>query len=102
MEESCLYYKLCCHNFTFFDLVTQDCTCYFWNETATDLSASTFVSCVIDLLESTDLDKMKKVILYSDGCEYQNRNVTLSNTLSAFAKKHGIIVEQKFLERGHT
>jgi len=45
---------------------------------------------------------MKKVILYSDGCEYQNRNVTLSNALSAFAKKHGIIVEQKFLEQGHT
>ena len=45
---------------------------------------------------------IEKVILYSDGCAYQNRNVTLSNALSAFAKKHGIIVEQKFLERGHT
>ena len=104
LEASCLYYKtkLCCHNFTFFDLVTKNCTCYFWNETATDLSASTFVSCVIDFLESTDLDNIEKVILYSDGCAYQNRNVTLSNALSAFAKKHGIIVEQKFLERGHT
>ena len=41
-------------------------------------------------------------ILYSDGCGYSNRNVTLENALTKFAKEQGKTVTQKILERDHT
>jgi hypothetical protein len=42
------------------------------------------------------------IILYSDGCSYQNRNVNLSNALAAFAVENSIEIQQKFLVVGHT
>ncbi|WAR21214.1 hypothetical protein MAR_015188 [Mya arenaria] len=87
LEASCLFYKtkLCCHNFTLFDLSTKAVMNYFWNETAADLSSSTFATCIIDYMETLDLNGIEKVILYSDGCTYQNRNIILSCALLRFA-----------------
>jgi hypothetical protein len=104
LEASCMFYKtkLCCHNFTIFDLSSKSVMNYFWNETAADLGASTFANCIIDYLENIDLTGIEKVILYSDGCTYQNRNVTLSCALLRFAVTHNIEIEQKYLEKGHT
>lgn len=104
LEASCMYYKtkLCCHNFTFYNLASSDVSNYFWNETATDLRSSTFATCIIDYLESLSLENIEGIILYSDGCAYQNRNVTLSNALRMFSMRHNTTVEQKFLIRGHT
>ena len=45
---------------------------------------------------------MSKIIIFSDGCGYQNRNATMTNTLLEFAVTSGITIEQKYLERGHT
>lgn len=103
LNASCLYYKtkLCCHNFTIYDLATGDVACYFWNETAADLNASTFATCIISYLESLDITGVDRVILYSDGCTYQNRNVVLANALLKFSVEHHVVVEQKFLEKGH-
>ena len=47
-------------------------------------------------------DSVSTVILYKDGCCYQNRNVTLSNALIHFAVSRRKIIFQKFLEQGHT
>ncbi|GFN92254.1 hypothetical protein PoB_001876000 [Plakobranchus ocellatus] len=41
-------------------------------------------------------------ILYSDGCGYQNRNVTMSSALLCFAIETGKTVTQEILEKGHT
>ena len=46
-------------------------------------------------------DSVSTVILYRDGCCYQNRNVTLSNALIHFAVSRRKTF-QKFLEKGHT
>jgi hypothetical protein len=104
LNASCLYYKtkLSCHNYTIYDLVTKDVVCYFWNETDGDLSSNVFTSCMIDYLESLDLTGVETVIIYSDGCGYQNRNVTLANALLKFATERHVTIEQKYLERGHT
>ena len=51
--------------------------------------------CVVD-------DSVTLVILYGDGCCYQNRNVTLSNALIHFAVSRRKTIFQKFLEKGHT
>lgn len=104
LNAICFYYKtkLSCHNYTIYDLVTKDVVSYFWNETDGDLSSNVFTSCMIDYLESLDLTGVETVIIYSDGCGYQNRNVTLANALLKFATERHVKIEQKYLERGHT
>ena len=51
--------------------------------------------CVVD-------DSVSTVILYGDGCCYQNCNVTLSNALIHFAVSRRKTIFQKFLEKGPT
>lgn len=94
--------RLQSHNFSMYNLSSHQCTAYWWDETEGDLSASSFVSCVIHHLEVHCLADTFPITLYSDGCGYQNRNQFLSNALSNFAVKHNKIIEQKFLEKGHT
>lgn len=44
----------------------------------------------------------KPVILFSDGCGYENRNVVLSNVLCRLSTKYNVTIEhQKYLERSH-
>lgn len=102
-NTSAVYYKqrLQSHNFSMYNLSSHQCTDYWWNETEGDLTASSFVSCVIHHLEVHCLADTFPITLYSDGCGYQNRNQFLSNALSNFAVKHKKIIEQKFLEKGH-
>lgn len=105
LEASSIYYKrkLSCHNFTIYDLATHKVENYFWHEGEGELNANVFASCVEDYLD-TQIDKsgVKTVIIYSDGCTYQNRNSTMSNCLLLWAVKNRIVVLQKYLERGHT
>ncbi|CAG9823928.1 unnamed protein product [Phaedon cochleariae] len=57
IPASTLYYKtkLCCHNFTIYDLATKGCVCFWYNETQTDGQASTYASFLLDFLEETFL-----------------------------------------------
>jgi hypothetical protein len=59
LKVSALYYKskLCVHNFTMYNLSSRDCTCYWWDETQSDLSASSFVSCIINQITKFNLKK---------------------------------------------
>ncbi|CAG9765834.1 unnamed protein product [Ceutorhynchus assimilis] len=101
-----LYFKtkLCCHNFTIYDLATRDVTCYWFSEDQnSDLCASTFTTCIIDHLESKCITESKvPIIIYSDGCGFQNRNKMLANALLNLAMKHEVTIYQKYLEPGHT
>lgn len=106
LQASALYYKtkLSCHNFTLMNLATKDTTCYVWNETEGDLSASSFASCTTDYLGNLirQDDNVQEIVIYSDGCNYQNRNIVLSNALLKTAVDNGVTILQKYLERGHT
>lgn len=104
MKASALYYKtkLAVHNFTIYNLATHHCTCYWWNESEGDLVASTFASCVVDYLDENCLGGDLEIIIYSDGCTYQNRNVIMATALLDFAERHKVTITQKFLEKGHT
>lgn len=42
---------------------------------------------------------MYEIIIYSDGCTYQNRNVFMANLNSC--NKHKVTFTRKFFERGH-
>lgn len=95
--------KLCCHNFTVYDLATRKVECYFWHEGQGDVSANNFTSCFVDYIkEQTSSRQLKTIIIYSDGCGYQNRNVTLANSLLLLAVETNVTIVQKFLEKGHT
>ncbi|XP_055956576.1 uncharacterized protein LOC130012503 [Patella vulgata] len=104
LNASSLYYKtkLACHNFTIFDLGTKNTVCYFWHEGEGDLSANSFASCLCDYVINYLPSNVKTLIIYSDGCTYQNRNCILANSLLKLSFDRDIIIIQKILERGHT
>lgn len=103
-KASSLYYKmkLSCHNFTIYDLVSDKAKNYFWHEGEGELNANIFATCVIDYLDNIDLTNVTEIIIYSDGCTYQNRNTTMANALLLWAARKNVTVFQKYLERGHT
>ncbi|CAH1099611.1 unnamed protein product [Psylliodes chrysocephalus] len=104
MYASALYYKqkLRVHNFTIYNLSTHQSTNFWWHECEGKLEASNFASCIIDYLETQFSQSNLPIIIYSDGCGYQNKNAVLSNALLTFSVTNKKIVEQKYLVRGHT
>lgn len=104
---SSLYYrtKLQVHNLCFYNLNSKDGFCFLWNESEGGVNAEEFASVWIYFLENKVLPHIgeaKKIIMYSDGCNYQNRNCVMSNALLNLAITHNIVIEQKYLETGHT
>lgn len=104
LQANALYYKskLQIHNFTIYNIATHDSTNYLWNEAEADLRSSIFTTIIIKHLEKLLTIAPKPVVIFSDGCGYQNRNSVLSNALSRLSSKYDIIIEQKYLEKGHT
>ena len=105
LQASALYYKtkLSCHNFTMYNLKSGEVVCYFWYEEQGDLSANSFATCVRDCLATVvENPNITRIILFSDGCGYQNRNVVLANALLDFSTTHKVEILQKYLEKGHT
>lgn len=67
------------------------------------MDGNCFASCLIDYLKEELKDNTgKPIIIYSDGCGAQNRNVTLANALLHFAVTNQTIIIQKFLVKGHS
>lgn len=103
VQASAIYYKtkLCCHNYTIYNMATNEVVCYWWHECEGELQASNFVSCLRDYI----LEKVPKtvpLVIYSDGCTSQNRNATMANALLDLAINENILITQKYLEKGHT
>ena len=46
--------------------------------------------------------QIEKLIVWSDGCGYQNRNTTVSNMYLDLSLEYNITIEQKYLVSGHT
>lgn len=105
---SSLYYKtkLIVHNFTLYDLKRKIGYCFMWNETEGGLTANEFSSIIVYFLQKnvieTAQEQKVKIILFSDGCTYQNRNATLSNALLNLSLLSRVTIIQKYLLRGHT
>lgn len=106
---STLYYKtkLQVHNLCFYDNINKDGYCFVWNESEGGLNADEFASIWTYFIEKKILpgveDKTNlQIIIYSDGCGYQNRNALLSNALLNLSVKNSITIIQKYLEVGHT
>lgn len=105
-QASCMYYKtkLQLHNFTLFCLDTHEGYCYAWDECNGDLSSDMFAWLQYQHFKEF-LEKNRAIttlIIWSDGCGYQNRNATLSNMYIYLAKEMKITIIQKYLIPGHT
>lgn len=105
MQASATYYKtkLKVHNYTHYNIKTKEVFCYLWHEGNGGLDSNVFASILIKHLRS-ELEKSNasKIILWSDGCCYQNRSVKLANALLELAIEKNVTIEQKYLEVGHT
>ncbi|CAG9763518.1 unnamed protein product [Ceutorhynchus assimilis] len=93
LKASALYYrtKLCCHNYTIYNLKDRRATCYWYDETNADGQASTYASFLVDYLEENFLNPsnpMIPIVIYSDGCTAQNRNCVISNALLHVSEKY--------------
>ncbi|KAK9744311.1 hypothetical protein QE152_g7933 [Popillia japonica] len=104
---SSMYFKtkLIVHNFTIYNLKTKEVYCYLWNESEGQLTANEFSSILVNFLEVEVFPKnctTNNIIIYSDGCSGQNRNVTLSNALLHVATLYETVIIQKYLLKGHT
>lgn len=53
-------------------------------------------------ISKNPLNHDQELIVYSDDCTYQNRNVVVSNALLNFSMQNNISVTQKYFEKGHT
>ena len=105
LQASSLYFKqkLAVHNFTFYNVETSDVVCYVWHEGEGEVTANVFTLCIVHFIENeTTCTPIREILLYSDECGSQNRNVSLSNAFCQLAKKKGLTITQKYLERGHT
>lgn len=105
LNASANYYKtkLKVHNETFLNLITKDAVCYLWHEAVAGIESDVFASVYSNYLQR-EIEKRnpEKLIIWSDGCGYQNRNIKLSNALLELSIKNSVIIEQKYLEVGHT
>nr|XP_047135348.1 uncharacterized protein LOC124812567 [Hydra vulgaris] len=104
LKVSALYFKtkLMVHNFTIYNLGTNKVKCYWFDETTTDLKASTYASLSVDYLNKLIYESPKDVVIFTDGCTSQNRNAIVSNALLQLAMQKKVVITQKFLEKGHT
>lgn len=106
LNANAAYYKmkLQVHNFTVYNVITHDSYNYVWDETDGKLEASVFATCIIKQLKTfhDHYPEIHHIIIYSDGCFYQNRNVTLANALLVFCEETNVTIEQKYLISGHT
>lgn len=105
---SSLYYKmkLKVHNFCMYNLNTKDTYCFLWNETEGGVNSEEFASIVAKFLTSEVCpllhDDDRQIIIYSDGCTAQNRNSVMANALLNVSMLNNVVIEQKYLEKGHT
>lgn len=103
LQASALYYsmKLKVHNLTIYNIGNAECHNCWWYETEGNLEASVSTTILIKHLEKVCLDK-KPIVVYTDGCWYQNRNVVLSSGLLKYSIKYKVNVQQKYLIKGYT
>ncbi|GFN93547.1 hypothetical protein PoB_002005300 [Plakobranchus ocellatus] len=105
-QASALYYKtkLAVHNMTYFNLKSKEGFYYVYDETNGDLSGDMFASLHFNhFYRYLELNPgIKKLIIWSDGCGYQNKSHCIANSFLHLALERAVTIEQKYLVPGHT
>lgn len=96
-EVGLAYYKLklSTYNFTIFNLVSKECSCYMWHEEIAKRGASEIGSCLILFIDEQVKNGIKEFSFYYDNCSGQN----LYNLYNYLKNKHTIKIRHSYL--GH-
>ena len=105
-DASLMYYKrkLCCYNFTVYEQAEpNDGHCYLWSEVDGRRGSNEIGSCLLQYLQSLP-NTVQEISMFSDTCGGQNRNQNVAAVLLYAVQSidHISVIEQKFLEKGHT
>lgn len=102
LNNSEYYYKskLVLHNFTVFNLKNKDVCNFLWTENEGGTDASVFSTLYRRMVQKALIENphCKRIIIWSDGCGYQNRSKVLSQALLMIANEYKIEIIQKYLE----
>lgn len=100
-----LYYKrkLSCYNLSVYSLGNHRATCYMWNECDGQRGSCEIGTC-LNLYIGSLSPSVEHITLYSDTCTGQNRNQYVAAAMM-FSLRQNLnikVIDQKFLESGHT
>lgn len=74
-----------------------------WNESIASRGGQEVASCLLKHLKCHIPENTKHVILWSDSCGGQNRNIKVTLLLKKFLSENQIeVIEQKFFVSGHS
>lgn len=108
LSTNIAFYKrqFCLYNLCVFDEVRQKGFMHVWPESIASRGAQEISSCLYRHLMETIPPDTKRLILYSDSCPGQNRNIKMSLMLSKFLASWPhpdlISIEQRFFVVGHS
>lgn len=76
---------------------------YVWSENVASRGGQEVASCLLKHLKSSVAENTKHVILWSDSCGGQNRNIKVTLLLKKFLSESQLdVIEQKFFVPGHS
>lgn len=98
--------QLWCYNLCIYDEKRKMGYMYFWNESIASRGAQEISSCLKKHFDNFIPNDTKKIILYSDACGGQNRNIKttlmIKKILDSWPYKNLISIEQRFFISGHS
>lgn len=103
-DVSLFYYKskLNVFNFTIYNLKTNSCECYIWDETNGHRGVNELGTCVLMYLKKMATD-FEEIIFYSDNCAGQQKNKFMLGLYFYAVRYLGIkSITHKYLVVGHT
>ena len=101
-----MYYKrkLCCYNLTIYEQAPpNEAYCYLWSEVNGKRGSNEIGSCLFNYLKRLP-NHISEISMFSDTCGGQNRNQNVCAILLHAVRTidHIDVIEQKFLEKGHS
>lgn len=96
--------KLWVHQFCIFDEVRRKHTIYVWPESTASKGSQEIGCCLLRYLHDNLPSETDQLILYSDPCYGQNRNIKLVLILQMFLQSHANLknIDQRFFLPGHS
>lgn len=103
-NESFYKRKLWTYNLCIYDEVLTKGCMYLWNESVASRGAQEIASCLKFHVESFVSENVQHIILYSDSCGAQNRNIKVTLMLKKILSNHSCLqnITQTFFVSGHS
>ncbi|XP_011193975.2 uncharacterized protein LOC105219498 [Zeugodacus cucurbitae] len=103
-EASTYYYKskINVFNFTVYNMKTNNCQCYVWDEANGKRGVNELGTCVLEYIKSLAQNNHDEIIFYSDNCAGQQENKFIIVMYLYAVRYLGIkSITHKFLIKGH-